>query len=310
MSQAFDHALAFPRDCLAFHDDSRSYRRVNSTDNSETPVTESSSSPANHHQPTRMKARFILLACLFTPLIHAADEASPPSKHFDLSHWKLTLPVDAEGTIEGKGHEVSPQELAGGYMHPGFFYANADGALVFWSPVVGAITENTEYARSELREMIDPSDDNVCWPAKGTHTLDVTCRVIEVPSEQKVVIGQIHGYSGKANPLVKLQFFKGRVEALVKDKAVKGKDLKLTFPDVGLDKDFDYQIKLADGVLSVTVNGTTQSENVFELDPAWAEQTLYFKIGVYPQDNEGPETEGARAAFSKFSVSHAPAATK
>ena len=67
----------------------------------------------------------------------------------------------------------------------------------------------TEFARSELRELIDPADDNVCWAAPGTHILDARCRVSEVPSSQKVVIGQIHGYSGKANPLIKLQFFKG-----------------------------------------------------------------------------------------------------
>ena len=153
-------------------------------------------------------------------------------------------------------------------------------------------------------KMIDPTDDNVCWSAKGTHSMDVSCRVLEVPSEQKVVIGQIHGYSGKANPLIKLQFYKGRVEALVKDKASKGKDVKLTFPDVGLDKDLDYRIKLRDGVLSITVNGETQSKNVFELDPAWADQTLYFKVGVYPQENEGPSTEGARLAVTKLNVSH------
>ena len=49
--------------------------------------------------------------------------------------------------------------------------------------------------------------------------------------------------------MIKLQFCKGRIEALVKESPSKGKDLKLTFPDVGLDKDFDYQIKLADGRL-------------------------------------------------------------
>jgi hypothetical protein len=137
--------------------------------------------------------------------------------------------------------------------------------------------------------------------------MDVTCRVMEVPSGQKVVIGQIHGYSGKATPLIKLQFFKGRVEALVKDKARKGRDIKLTFPEVGLNKDFVYQIKLHDGLLSVTVNGVTQSVNVFETNPAWADQTLYFKAGVYPQDNEGPATEGARASFSNLKVSHSEA---
>ena len=65
---------------------------------------------------------------------------------------------------------------------------------------------------------------------RGTHVLDARCRVIEVPSGQKVVIGQIHGYSGKASPLIKLQFFKGRVEALVKDKADEGQGHQTDVP--------------------------------------------------------------------------------
>lgn len=254
-----------------------------------------------------MKIYRLILACLCVTLSHAADQTKPPSSHFDLTHWKLTLPVDAAGTTTGKSMEISSAQLSAGYSHAEYFYSGKDGAMVFWCPVTGTRTENTDYSRCELRELIDPADDNVCWSARGTHSLDVRCRVMEVPSGQKVVIGQIHGYSGKANPMIKLQFFKGKVEALVKDKARKGKDIKLTFPDVGLDKDFDYQIKLANGLLSVTVNGTTQSENIFERDPAWADQTLYFKVGVYPQDNEGPATEGARVAFLKLRVSHADA---
>jgi hypothetical protein len=222
----------------------------------------------------------------------------------DLSHWKLTLPVGAPETAEGHPMEISAAQLSAGYTNAEYFYRGADGRLVFWCPVTGARTENTDYSRCELREVVNPADDNVCWSAKGTHTMDVSCRVMEVPSGQKVVIGQIHGYSGKASPLIKLQFIKGRIEALVKDKARKGRDIKLTFPEVGLNKDFDYKIKLHDGVLSITVNGTTQSENVFKLDPSWADQTLYFKAGVYPQDNEGPATEGARVSFSKLKVSH------
>ncbi len=200
--------------------------------------------------------------------------------------------------------EVSATELSAGYAHSEYFYKSPDGQLVFWCPVTGTMTENTEYPRCELREVIDPEDDNVCWAAPGMHVLQVRCRVSEVPSSKKVIIGQIHGYSGKANPLIKLQFFKGRLEALVKEKASKGKDIKLTFPDVGLDTDFDYEIKLQDGLLSVTVNGSTQSVNAFENDPEWAKQTLYFKVGAYTQDNEGPVTEGGRVSFSSFKVTH------
>lgn len=247
----------------------------------------------------------LLTALLLSPLavLLAADETKAQNT-IDLRHWKLTLPVGASGTPEGHPLEISAAQVSAGYTNAKYFYRGAEGQLIFWCPVIGARTENTDYARCELREVINPADDDVCWSAKGTHSMDACCRVMEVTSGQKVVIGQIHGYSGKASPLIKLQFFKSRVEALVKDKARKGKDIKLTFPGVELNKDFDYQIKLQDGLLSITVNGTTQSENVFQLDPAWAEQTFYFKAGAYPQDNEGPASEGARVSFSKLKVTH------
>ncbi len=252
-----------------------------------------------------VKTNALILASVCVSLGQAISaELKPPSAQYDLSHWKLTLPQSADGAASGKATEVWPAQLSAGFADGKYFYTGTDGTMVFWCPVSGARTENTEYSRTELREMINPADDDVCWAASGTHIMDVRCRVIEVPSSRKVIIGQIHSYSGKARPLIKLQFYKGRIEALVKSSPARGRDIKLTFPDVGLDKDFDYQIKLQDGLLSITVNGTTQAENILERDANWGNQTFYFKAGVYPQDNNGPETEGARVAFSRLQVSH------
>jgi type 1 glutamine amidotransferase len=257
------------------------------------------------------RIRPLLLLCLSISFGHVtAAETKPPAGHFDLSHWKLTLPVSASGTAVGKAMEIPATKLSAGYTDAQCFHTGTNGEMVFWCPVTGATTEGSEYPRTELREVIVPTDDAVCWAAPGTHVLDVRCRVSEVPSSQKVIIGQIHGYSGKAKPLIKLQFFKGRVEALGKESPAKGKDLKLSFPEVGLDQDFDYQIKLQGGLLSVTVNGATQAVNVFEKDPDWAGQTLYFKVGAYVQDNEGPASEGARVSVSKLNVSHSSSATE
>ena len=49
--------------------------------------------------------------------------------------------------------------------------------------------------------------------------------------------------------------------------------------------------------------------NVFEKDPEWAGQSLYFKAGAYVQDNEGPASEGARVSFAKLKVSHSEASS-
>lgn len=233
------------------------------------------------------------------------DDALPASK-FQLKHWKLTLPVDSTGAHGGHASEVSATKLAAGFTDS-HFQVDPSGALVFWCPVNGATTDDTEFPRCELREMLTQEDPSVNWRSRGTHLLAARCRVTAVPSNPKVVIGQIHGYSksGKARPLIKLQYFKGRIEALVKSSPTKGKDITLVWPQVGLSHDFTYQIKLQDGVLSVTVNGKEQTEDIVKNDPAWADQTFYFKAGAYPQDNEGPATEGARVVFSDLRVSHA-----
>lgn len=236
-------------------------------------------------------------------LEHSGTENSSPANAFDLSTWKLTLPTDSDGKFDGHPTEVSQSALAGGFANP-YFQFDAKGALVFWCPAAGATTENTKYPRSELREMLDADDPSVNWMSKGTHTLNARCRVLQVPSNPKVVIGQIHGYSGKARPLVKLQYYKGRVEALVKSSPTKGKDIKLTWPDVGLDEDIEYEIKVQDDLLVLTVNGMTQTQNLKENDPSWLDESFYFKAGVYPQDNEGPPTEGSRVSFSDIRVSH------
>lgn len=226
-----------------------------------------------------------------------------PSKRFDLTHWKLTLPIDASNTYGGHATEISASKLVAGFTDLHFRSAD-DGAMVFWCPVAGATTEGTKFPRCELREMLKPGDEDVNWTSQGTHTLRATCRIKQLPSHPKVVIGQIHGYSGKARPLVKLQHYKNRIEALVKISPDSGKDRKLTFADSQPGDDIDYEIRVQDHTLSITVNGQTQTEDLMKNDPEWARQTFYFKAGIYPQDNEGPLTEAACVAFSELSVNH------
>ena len=228
-----------------------------------------------------------------------------PGRRFDLSHWKLTLPTNREGAYEGHPMEIPAEELVGEF-NDSHFYSSPDGAMVFWCPVIGTTTEGTKFPRSELREMLEPGNPRKNWKLAGSHVMEARCRVIEVPSNPKVVIGQIHGYAGKgkAPPLVKLQYFKGRVEALVKQSPVEGKDKKLTYPGIKLGDEISWKIEVHDGELAVTVNGTTQRENMIEHDPRWADQTFYFKAGCYPQDNEGDQTEGGRISFSHLIIRH------
>jgi Alginate lyase/Immunoglobulin domain len=146
------------------------------------------------------------------------------------------------------------------------------------------------------------------WIGYGTHILDVQCKVLQVPSSGKVIIGQVKGYSGAALPLVKIQYESGTVYGYIKTNANNdASDKKYTYANAGLSNSITYQIKVVNGLVSVTVNGATNSLNVFTTDPNWATNTVYFKAGDYCQDNVGTTNEGARASFYSLTLSHAPA---
>src|SRR5206468_4514274 len=106
----------------------------------------------------------------------ALNPSLPPSGNFDLSHWKLTLPVDSNGTNTGTAVEVQVSQMVAGYTNASYFYTASDGAMLFWCPVDGATTSGSSYPRSELREMLNPSSTSVNWMGYGTHILSAQCK--------------------------------------------------------------------------------------------------------------------------------------
>jgi hypothetical protein len=256
----------------------------------------------------------VLLAFFLTSASHlfaqSLDPNKPPGGNFNLTNFYLGLPVDSTNGTAGDSASIPAAQLTAGYSNAFYFYTAADGAMVFWAFVTGATTSGSSYPRSELREQVSPPSNSSNWFAFGTHTLDAQCRVQQVPSTSKVIIGQIHGYTGAALPLVKLQYNNGTVEALIKTNANNDlTDYKFIYSNVGLSNAITYQIKVVNGLVLVTVNGTTKSLDVFKSDPDWATNTLYYKAGSYCQDNAGTTNEGARVAFYSITRSHGPAVT-
>lgn len=93
----------------------------------------------------------LALVSLHPQASQAANLKTDPP--FELIDWYLTLPIDEDN--DGKADRISEKELAGGWTHPDYFFASADGGLTFRSPVKGAKTsKNTSYVRTELREML------------------------------------------------------------------------------------------------------------------------------------------------------------
>lgn len=120
-------------------------------------VTPGSRGKTGRIRMTKIVTTLTLLASLagVSLLVPAnADQTgnlTPPAEKFDLSHWNITLPEDANG--DRKPDSVTVKKLKT-YVHPDFFYLNEDDQMVFVAPNKGLTTKNTSNTRSELREML------------------------------------------------------------------------------------------------------------------------------------------------------------
>ena len=158
----------------------------------------------------------ITLALLMTG---CASKSDVPAGKFDLSHWKITIPLDRDNN--GKADDIDTEALQN-YQHPDFFYIDTNGEMVFTSPNKAVTTRSSSNTRSELRQMIRGLDSSI--GTKSYHNnfaiaahpgaayfnqiggrLDATLKVNHVAKSAKhpkkpaysVVVGQIHAGKDK-----------------------------------------------------------------------------------------------------------------
>lgn len=245
----------------------------------------------------------------------ALDTNAAPSENFDLSHWKLTLP---------SGDEVQADELEG-FTSEGEFYTDPKtGGMVFRTPNRAGRTANTKYSRTELREMLAPgssakSDENNWTMERGgrlaaTLRIDHVSRTGEDDKVGRLVIGQIHGEDSEP---IRLYFHKkpreatGRIYAghdTASNKSSFSQDLVGNEDDAGiaLGETFSYEIRLKDTRLTVVIrrDGAPTTTYVKDIDPKYAGENLYFKAGVYNQNDGGESGDYVQATFFALAHSH------
>ncbi|WP_443191307.1 polysaccharide lyase family 7 protein [Pseudomonas indica] len=221
----------------------------------------------------------------------------------DLAIWNLSIPVGVPATT------IETRVLATGYQDH-YFKNNGYNTVFFWAPVNGTTTESASYPRTELRETYpDGRLRNWTYPS-ADNFLRAGLKVSQVPSTGKIVVGQIHAYKS-SRPLLKLEYqYKARYDyGNIVVKVRRSPDDETSevinvLSGVPLNQRFIYSIHLTPkGTLSVNVNATKWTT---KLDSAWATKPLYFKAGVYTQDNTGYETEAGAAIFDKLQIEHRP----
>ena len=144
-----------------------------------------------------------LLSALLIRSLLATVSVNNPAQNFNLSVWKLQLPVDSNNKFIGSPAEVYP--ITSTYTNYPYFYSANDNAMVFYAPYNGVTTSNSIHPRSELREMTGPymTLSGRFWDmyqvySSFTATLAVNqLALLNTGSWATVVIGQIHAPTGE-----------------------------------------------------------------------------------------------------------------
>lgn len=244
--------------------------------------------------------------------------AGTPGQNFDLSRWKLDIPVTASGGTSGVGQTIFQPELE--TYESDYFKTAADGAMQFYAPVVGAKTStNTSYTRSELREMnLDGS--KASWKTSEDSALQATVAVNQMPVADggkvaRIVVGQIHGPDDE---LCRLYYDANGKVYYINDKSTGGKELTHELKSasgqvsaIPLNAKFDYKITVANNTLTVMVTHDGVSYSYSEpINSFWSGKGMYFKAGSYngvgaPGSGAGTLGSGAsRVSFYNLEISH------
>lgn len=251
--------------------------------------------------------------CDIDAVLPANDAAAEPADRIDLSHWSLTIPVDANGGTTGQARTISPATLTAGYESE-WFYATDDGGVALWAPVTGAKTPNSQYARSELRELIDPNDQTVNWTIGGNAQMSARVAVSQVQAaNRKVIVGKIVAHSSAEEDLTALlhvvYFMHGdtcraSLYGLLSDGPAKGspvQQLTLITDALRLNDEFSFTIRVNNGVLTLTSGSQTVTANI---NAAWASTPVYFRAGAGLNSTGTNVSDGASVTFYELAVTH------
>ena len=211
-----------------------------------------------------------------------------PGELLDLTNWYLTLPTGEPGEPD----TVMQPALA--TYSSEWFRVDGDG-VAFTANAGGVTTENSNYPRSELREM--DGTKKASWSnARGTHTLDVREAFTAQPTAKPDVVGaQIHDAE---SDVIEIRLEGMRLLVQYDD----GDSDATLDPDYRLGTPFDLKIVAANGHITVSYNGVQQAD-IPRSGSGW-----YFKAGSYVQSNptrgDRPDAVGT-VVISALKVTHA-----
>jgi hypothetical protein len=222
-----------------------------------------------------------------------------PGGNFNLAIWQLQLPVGSPGSPT----TIQPAQMMGAsaYSNPCYFWTDRnDGSMTFWAPEKGVTTPNSNYARSELREM-NSNGSAANWTLAGNHTLSAELRVVSVT--KNVCVGQVHLGSGGSStkPLLELYYHSNGDIYLGTENSPDGGQTLHYITNVALGAHFTYVINVTGNKINLTVNGAKTS---YSIPSSFNAYKQYFKAGSYNQSSSDSTSNGAKVKFYALTVAH------
>lgn len=245
----------------------------------------------------------------------SSDNSQDNYANIDFSNWKVTLPVDENNN--GSPDEYQPSTLInGGYRTNAsilpFMYDDVDDQSIVFYTYPEVSTTNSSYSRTELRELINPSNSKENWTLNEGGVMEGRLNLVDISEDNnssnqyhKTIVMQIHGIisqsdmdthvftSNNGPPLIKIRWINGFIWSYKKslvDTSTSGDDLldvtSATWVDestnmgyVGFEP-FDFKITASSGKLELQLNNLTPL--IYE-DASLAKWPFenYFKAGNY-----------------------------
>jgi poly(beta-D-mannuronate) lyase len=255
----------------------------------------------------------------------------PPGRNFDLLGWYLSTPADDDK--DGKSDRISEAELARGATDERFFFTANDGGMVFRATVAGVKTsKNTRFTRTELREMLRRGDTSINtknddrspnknnWvlssaperALKAAGGIDGTLRATlavnrvtdepirlyyrKMPGNKRGSIYAAHELSGGDDIFYELIGSRRHDAADAPD-------------GIALGEKFSYEIETRGNLLHVSISkdGELRAEQTIDMSESGYDvdnDYMYFKAGVYNQNDTGDADDFAQATFYELEASH------